>query len=564
MYFKARLVALVLVFTCLAALQAGAQNTDVSFGPLETFADGGTLKVTIAVDAANSSGATLVLTGIFGDLNDTGETVKVSADGTVIGSFGEFGGEDCQLRPDQVITIPQSTLAQLTIDGRISLSFSASGAVDVCDSDQPNLRLSGVVSIVTSTENIVNSALATNRNFMRRRADSIVSADPDVGQFHARLSNSSPDAASSLTAGDSRPRSVGLAGKSPRFDDGKTASEGIGSNSPLYRKSAELSQLMRSQPLSLSGRTGQDIGRYSFFTSLSQIQKATLAQQAAKTAGTSASIASGGTGNTALSLPSMQLPFDIWAQGQFSRFRDDIGGGDRKGHTGLVFVGADYVLTSSVIAGALVQFDFAEDKSSVLGTQADGHGWMTGPYISARIARNVFLDLRATWGRSNNESNPGGPTTDKFATRRHLLSANLSGNWHHGATRLTPSVSLKHFRETQDSYLSGSGVVIPSQEIRLGRFAFGAELGHSFRGPNKFTFEPHVSLQGIWDFDGDDTATVGGFVVSTQKVRGKVGGGFRVTNASGVSLLTSGTYDGLGDKDFDAYQGQVFVVVPFN
>ena len=559
---KLRVAVLALALMFPVAQHATAQQSSVSFGPVESFTGGGSLEVKLTIDPNITSGARLTLTDIFGDLNAAAETVKISADGVDIGSFGGFGGEDCTARPDQTIDIAQATLAPLIKDGSLTLSFTASAAVDACSPSQPNLRISGTLSTGAAPEAEAGSAVATNRNFMRRRADSIVSVGPDLSQIHARLSASSDDA-SSPTAQVSNAGLTGLAlnNRSNRLGDGIAGLRQA--SSPADHVNAALNHARKLQAFNLLGGESDGVGRYSFFTSLSQVQRATLAQRADKLGAAVSALGVEQPGN-ASKFAATQLPFDVWVQGEFLHFRDDIGGGDSKGHTGLVFVGADFVLTSSVIAGALVQFDFAEDKSSVLGTRASGNGWMAGPYLSARIARDVFLDLRASWGRSDNESNPGGATTDNFDTRRRLLSASLTGNWHAGATRLTPSLSLKHFRETQESYVDGSGVFVPAQTITLGRLAFGAELGHTFHGPNKVVIEPHVSVQGIWDFEADETVTVAGLVVNAQQMRGKIGGGVRVTAPSGVSLRTSAAYDGLGDKDFDAYQGKVFVIVPFN
>lgn len=564
--------ALAFLIFCLAVFNASAQVANVSLGLKQSFSSGASIEVQIPVGSAISAGGTLTLTGIFGDLNGLDERVTVSADGVVIGSFGGFGGTDCEARPDQTFNIPQAALAPLSNTGVLTLNFSASGTVDVCGPGLPSLSFSGVVSLGGQLTTEVQSKLAITGNFVRRRADRIVSVGPNVSQFHARLAGpSSGGPGSQNSHKNSEEASAGLNGLALMNPPGRlpgllneTASQNRTFAAPADRTSAGLNQLRKVQPFTFSGSDFSGSGQHSFYTSLSLINKAALAQQASKLAALGVASGPGETGNSAVKIPPANLAFDIWAQAEFTYFRDDIGGGDRKGHTGLVYVGADYVLTPSVIVGTLVQFDFSEDESSVLGTRTDGNGWMAGPYVSARIARNVFLDLHASWGRSDNDSIPGGSTTDSFDTRRRLLSASLTGNWHSGATRLTPTLTVKHFSETQESYLSGSGAFVPSQKVELGRFAFGAELGHTFHGPNKVTFEPHVSLQGIWDFAGDDTVSVGGLVVNTQKARGKIGGGLRVTAASGVSVRTSAAYDGLGDKDFDAYQGQVFVVVPFN
>ena len=95
-------------------------------------------------------------------------------------------------------------------------------------------------------------------------------------------------------------------------------------------------------------------------------------------------------------------PWDIWVEGRYSAFVDDAANLGRDGHVGVLYVGSDYRITENMIVGALVQFDWAKDDSSVLASKVDGNGWMLGPYLSARVRDNIYFDLRAAWGRSNN------------------------------------------------------------------------------------------------------------------------------------------------------------------
>ncbi|MCP4247197.1 MAG: hypothetical protein GY778_09130, partial [bacterium] len=47
-------------------------------------------------------------------------------------------------------------------------------------------------------------------------------------------------------------------------------------------------------------------------------------------------------------------------------------------------------------------------------------------------------------------------------------------------------------------------------------------------------------------------------------LRAKVGGGVMFTRPNGVSLHATGSYHGIGDDDFLAYSGKLWVNVPLN
>lgn len=128
-----------------ASPEARAQ-ANANFGPLETFVNGGDLFATVAVGPTISGDATLSLTDIFGDLDQSFETVTVRADGVLVGTFGNFGGSACEAGPNQNFTIPGATLAPLIIDGVVVLTFETNSNVDACDPGDPNLRVSGNLS----------------------------------------------------------------------------------------------------------------------------------------------------------------------------------------------------------------------------------------------------------------------------------------------------------------------------------------------------------------------------------------------------------------------------------
>lgn len=67
-------------------------------------------------------------------------------------------------------------------------------------------------------------------------------------------------------------------------------------------------------------------------------------------------------------------PWDIWVEGRYSAFDDDNGNLDRDGHVGVLYVGGDYRVAKNMIVGALVQFDWSNDDSSVLASKVDGNG----------------------------------------------------------------------------------------------------------------------------------------------------------------------------------------------
>jgi outer membrane autotransporter protein len=268
----------------------------------------------------------------------------------------------------------------------------------------------------------------------------------------------------------------------------------------------------------------------------------------------------GGTLPAALAISS---PWDVWTEGRFSGFNDDSGNLDGKGHVGLLFVGSDYKISRDVIVGALVQFDWAEDETGLLASKVDGNGWMAGPYLSARVHENIYVDLRAAWGRSSNDIAVGA-TTGSFDTSRWLVKGTVAGNWLYDCWRITPSAELAYVTESQDSFTNSAGVVVPGQDVSLGRLQFGPEVGYRFAHTAGTFIEPFAALKGVWDFDNPNVQVIDGITVGPGDFWGRLEGGLTVMTATGWYVRGLASWDGVGSSDYNGYTLQGIVNVPLN
>ncbi len=261
--------------------------------------------------------------------------------------------------------------------------------------------------------------------------------------------------------------------------------------------------------------------------------------------------------------------FDVWVEGQFVGYDDDTGGINRDGDFNVLYFGADYLLAPGVLVGAIFQVDWTDEAvndPSVRG-EIDGTGWMAGPYIGLQFTDFLFFDARAAWGTSDNDiwitDAAAGKRSGAFDTDRWLASASLTGTHTFGAWRLSPQIGIDYGSESFDTYRNNLTQIVRGNDIGIGRFRGGAELGYRMQTSGGTIVEPTVSLEGLWNFD-DDEFTVDGVPVDFDKGRAKLEGGVIVTMPSGWSFRGAGIYDGIGTNDFDAYGGQFWVNVPLN
>jgi len=453
--------------------------------------------------------------------------------------------------------------------------------------------------LVTCTFSSINSRKKTVEvihRFMSRRNDLLLSSGPDPNRQIDRLmeaagnrggqqggsgfvspqgSGFAPSRLGSDTAGGIgsplglRPGAGSTANPMPGIGFGPTGA-GFGNSSDGTRAGgfgSDYQQQMMERPgLSPFKFSGDSEGstRMSFAASLSQYMRYNAEAEDRKI-----EEARSGLGLGAGRLPAAKRtfsPLDIWAEGQFRSFTDDRRGSDSDGHFGVLYVGADYVLNPALLVGVLAQFDSMELRSSASAYAIKGEGWMAGPYATARLTSNVFLQARAAAGGSSNSVQPFLTYSDNFKTSRWLASATLVGRWTFGDWQFRPSASLAYIEDNSQAYVDSLGVNIPGIRVSLGQAKVGPELSYTVMLADGTLLTPHFSAEAIWNFGGGGDASVdfGGTLTGPQEWRGRVEAGVRARLPGGIGLDLSGSYDGIGAKSYEALGGRATVRVPLN
>ncbi len=247
-------------------------------------------------------------------------------------------------------------------------------------------------------------------------------------------------------------------------------------------------------------------------------------------------------------------PFDIWVEGKFARFNAE--GGD--GNFGILHAGADYLVTPGLLLGLGGQLDWT-DMEGEDDAEMDGLGYMIGPYLTARLSENFFFDARAAWGQSFNNVSPFGTYEDEVDAARWLISGALIGRFDLDRFTIQPKVEVAYFEEKSEDYEDSLGFDIPSVKASTGTFTFGPRVSTQVE-LNDFTrLEPFVTLEGIWTFAQENTATTVAESPGLEEkgLRGRGELGFTLFGGGSSSLSASGFYDGLGSSDFEAWGGEI-------
>jgi outer membrane autotransporter protein len=433
--------------------------------------------------------------------------------------------------------------------------------------------------------------------FMGRRNDLIASSEPDAGRQIDRLMEAGGDNSSTPGAGLAEGRESDRVGHdavtSSRLGSGPDGSDltrmrlgagrtdralqdspmaGAADDNPLPANALAA----RSHDEQNSGGGGMAIGglrlnssgdgatRLGFSTSLRDVARFAAQAEAEKSGDPTLGLA-GRTGNGKTARPN---PFDIWAEGKYTSFRDSRATSDIDGHFGVISVGADYVVRPSLLIGTMVQFDSLRQRSDKDRSEVRGQGWMAGPYATLRLSQNVFWQMRAAWGRSNNEVSPYLTHTDSFGSERWLASTTVTGRWGIGPWTVKPAISVTYLEDVARSFTETYGTIVPEVKSRLGQAKAGPEVAYRLQLNDGIVLEPRAGVQVIWNFAGDTTVAgqgqLNGENAGPQGVRGRAELGLRATSAGGVGLDLSSAYDGIGTNGYSNVTARATVRLKLN
>lgn len=185
---------------------------------------------------------------------------------------------------------------------------------------------------------------------------------------------------------------------------------------------------------------------------------------------------------------------------------------------------------------------------------------MVGPYMTARLDENLYLDARAAWGESRNQVSPFGTYEDAFDAERWLVTAALIGEVYSGDLLIMPEARLSWFEETSEAYTDNLNVQIPSVTTSFGTFEFGPSVSQSFDLGGGSSLITTLGATAIWTFNVEN----GGYASSiAEGLSGRLEFGADYTNGSNMALNGSVFVDGLGRAGLQSWGLQIGVDITF-
>ncbi len=269
-------------------------------------------------------------------------------------------------------------------------------------------------------------------------------------------------------------------------------------------------------------------------------------------------VVSGDTGDVVDGAVGPQMRWDVWIEGRLSRFDS---GNSKDGTLGVVYLGADYLITPNMLIGLMTQYDWLGKDYDTNG-RVKGHGWMVGPYAAARFGEALYLDVQARWGRSSNDITPLGTYTDTFKTTRWYVSGKLSGDFSYGDWTIRPGISVQYLSEKQKAYTDSQGNAIAGQTVSEGDVRVGPRLAYTYGLGDGGALIPWAEFEGVYTFGSKGKFSKGTYASDIHGLSGSVEAGFDWRLPAGAMFSLSGSYDGIGSGS-KSYGARARIDIPF-
>ncbi len=269
-------------------------------------------------------------------------------------------------------------------------------------------------------------------------------------------------------------------------------------------------------------------------------------------------VVSGDTGDVGDGAVGPQMRWDVWIEGRLSRFDS---GNNKDGTLGVVYLGADYLITPNMLIGLMTQYDWLGKDYDTNG-RVKGHGWMVGPYAAARFGEALYLDVQARWGRSSNDITPLGTYTDTFKTTRWYVSGKLSGDFSYGDWTIRPGISVQYLSEKQKAYTDSQGNAIAGQTVSEGDVRVGPRLAYTYGLGDGGALVPWAEFEGVYTFGSKGKFSKGTYASDIHGLSGSVEAGFDWRMPAGAMFSLSGSYDGIGSGS-KSYGARARIDIPF-
>ena len=207
------------------------------------------------------------------------------------------------------------------------------------------------------------------------------------------------------------------------------------------------------------------------------------------------------------------------------------------------------------LAGAMLQFDLAEQDMAGNAGAIDGTGWLAGPYFAARHdSQPLYFEGRLLYGESDNDIrfiDPAlGVRTGSFDSKRLLAQLRVEGeialSAQEAGPRLIPYADARWIEDRAAAFTDSKANRVPGQKISVGQFELGSKVDIPIAvRSGEMTLTGGLGL--VW------SNTQGDYITSDSRSRGRGEIGFSYDLDDNLRIDLDSFYDGIGTSGYEGY-----------
>ena len=221
---------------------------------------------------------------------------------------------------------------------------------------------------------------------------------------------------------------------------------------------------------------------------------------------------------------------------------------DQKSETNIYSLGYNHKVDNNTNIGLITQIDEINTTSKIQNDDIllSGLGWLIGPYLKTNVAGNVFLNMRAAWGKSENKLKFNNQKYNIFNTTRFFIKGKIEGQTKLGKWTLNPHISGQSISEKQKEFKTNDQNNVPEQSYSLWRISVGPKFSR------EATYKDLI-LKSIVDFIAIAEKETQGNNESNSNTKVQIKKGFIINNNLGTSIHFNGYKDLYNNEGGNAY-----------
>lgn len=268
----------------------------------------------------------------------------------------------------------------------------------------------------------------------------------------------------------------------------------------------------------------------------------------------------------------MEPLWNVYADAVYTDSSDRRNGVEIDAYGAHVTLGADRLLTGTLVAGASLNVSYLNTKQFHGISRSESIGLTLSPYVAFEVLPHWTLNVAPGFGWTGNDVKIG-PLSADYSSFTYSGSVTATGDYALGGIVFRPELSAYYAHTDTEAYDTvGTIRGIPfslSQDkssFNFGVAEFSLEVNRAFSTPGGTIFTPYVQVGATYEFERPNDGKIRTSdltFVDSSPWSGQIRAGVRTLVTSSMFIEVKGGYLSLGKSDLDIWEVGLFLSYGF-